>query len=44
MQYFTKGVSENPSGKKKKGKKGALKGGETKAQALPAPLKTNNMG
>ena len=44
MQYFIKGVSDNPGGKKKKGKKGAQKAGETKAQALPAPLKTNNMG
>ena len=42
MQYFTKGVQENQA-KKKKGKKGP-KAGETRAQALPAPLKTNNMG
>lgn len=45
MQYFTMGVSETDANKKKdkKGSKKALKY-ETKAQKVPAAMKTNNMG
>ena len=45
MQYFTKGVSDSvdETGSKKK-KKAITKSGEPKAQKVPAPLKTNNMG
>ena len=44
MQYFTMGVSETEAKKKeKKGGKKSLKY-ETKAQKVPAALKTNNMG
>ena len=46
MQYFTKGVGENPDdiGKKKKSKQKAItKSGEPKPQKIPAALKTNSM-
>ena len=46
MQYFTKGVGENPDeiGKKKKSKQKAItKSGEPKPQRIPAALKTNSM-
>ena len=46
MQYFTKGVGDNPDeiGKKKKSKQKALtKSGEPKPQKIPAASKINNM-